>query len=136
MYTEGFSGNNPQNTKLDNPSPSSPYYDQGGVAFTNVQMSDGNFGSWFQDTPYQPETELLDPYWDAPLIWTARFDFAMVTTAAGPNNTNDLTVWGGYEWGFKATIVETPEPSTLALFASVTVCILGCGWRSCAQAGC
>ena len=61
MYTEGFNSNNIPTTKLDNPKSRSPYYDDGAVAFTNVDMSDSNYGSWFQDTPNKPETESLDP---------------------------------------------------------------------------
>jgi len=129
MLTQGFNSNNHPSSKLDNPTSGSPYYDQGAVAFTNVTMTDNKFGSWFQDTPDVFEQENADPFWNIPLTWTATFDEAIVTESAGPNGTKVLTIWGGVEWGFKATIIETPEPATLFPFASGTVVLAALRWR-------
>ena len=54
---------------------------------------------------------------------------ALATTSPGPNNTTELTIWGGYQWGFKAKIVESPEPSTLTLLGTAIVGLVGYAWR-------
>ena len=128
MYTQGFNSANAPSSSLDNPKPGSPFYDPVGASM-NVNMSDGKFGSWFQDTPAVYEAENADRFWDIPLIWTESFSMALATTSPGPNNTTVLTIWGGYQWGFKATIVESPEPSTLTLLGTGIVGLVGYAWR-------
>ena len=88
-------------------------------------------GCWFQDTPAHYEgapDDAVDPLWNTPGVsWTSVFDLALATTSVEPDGTTLIDIYGGYQWGYTLTIVDTPEPSTLALLLGA-VGLLGY-WR-------
>jgi hypothetical protein len=113
-------------TKIDSPTVS-PWYDVGGAA--GIATLD-KIGSWLGDDPIanengpnvpdpgagRPGVEPVNPYEKS-----VRFETYLAVDNI-VNKVNDVTLYGGWAWGFDYTATDgplrrTPEPATLAIFS-------------------
>lgn len=113
---------------LDNPfNRTVPFYDKlpgfrGGAAGT----LNGNPNAWFTDVPYNPEKEYeMNPVADLTFQVVLALDDKH--TVAG-KVVHDVTLLGGYQWGFVYTTEEIPPPA-MPEPASLLMCLqcLGLG---------
>ena len=113
--------------RLDNPfaKGTAPYYDKGGAAGTFAgKPNDG----WFLDIPNAFENE----YEQNPVI-NRTFQVVLAledqTTDKDGVKQNNVTLLGGYEWGYTYTAVDNPEPASMTLFAIGMAGAMGYAWR-------
>jgi hypothetical protein len=109
-----------------------PYYDygdKGGIAGTTDRNN-----AWFLDTPNVFE----DEYEKNP-VGTVTFQLVLALEDQkldkdGKATENNVTLLGGYEWGYTYTAEENPEPASMTLFAIGVAGVMGYAWRRRKQA--
>lgn len=109
--------NNPTGPYQSQSNSLTPYY--GGAQGAIVA---GGNNSYFADEPTVPELNVLGPkpfaeYENNPIV-SANFAVVLATDSYNAmTNTNTLTLYGGYTWGFTYTAMDrpVPEPSSLVL---------------------
>jgi hypothetical protein len=99
----------------------SPFYDTLGVAGNEADVT-----GWFLDTPLIPEDEFeFNP------VATLQFQVVLADDAEDIVNgviQNDVTLYGGYTWGFSYQADEmVPEPSAYLLWLVGGCALLVCG---------
>lgn len=94
-------------TMLDNAGAANPYYDTNGVAgtYTSPMGQLPNGTSWYEDRPFDTEPASYDTITPTDPVFVADVNFqVLVATVSGANN---VTLYGGYEWGYHFTSADT-----------------------------
>jgi hypothetical protein len=108
-------------------SKTTPFYDYDVVTGkpTGAAGTLANNGGWFLDRPQVPEFQRPPgaEYENNPVV-SVQFQVVLagdkITPAdpmvPGSKIQNDVTLYGGYWWGFTYTAIDTPEPASLVIW--------------------
>ena len=112
----------------------SPYYNGDAIAGTGTTKRVGTIpletnsttAAWLVDIPYRCENNFTGPAnnrcslgADDSLTSQVQYFQTFVEMDKVINGTNYNVLYGGVQWGYSYTAVETPEPSTILLVGSV-----------------
>jgi hypothetical protein len=130
-YTGSYNGK--KSSALDNfGSTVTPFYDypiNKGAAGTTDRNN-----AWFLDLPSGFENEYEgNPAIDRTFQVVLALDHQTLDKDGKVTN-DDVTLLGGYQWGYTYTAVENPEPASMTLFAIGVAGVMGYAWRRRKQA--
>jgi hypothetical protein len=126
IFKQSINGGSPT-YGIDNPGGTDlPFYDAGG--FSRI----GSTTSWILDDPARCEegigvvdgrgrcTHIQDE-----LVTNASITFETYLVQDSVSNPHDVILYGGREWGYQYTAVDTPEPSFRLLVGILLACLIG-----------
>jgi hypothetical protein len=119
-------------------SPASPYYNNRGISGTGTTLRTGTIplmtnsttAAWMLDVPYDCENgqsgvsnaDCTGGKDDSLTSQTLYFQ-SFIEQDKVINGTNYQVLYGGVQWGYSLTMVDTPEPSSLLLAGAAMVAI-------------
>jgi hypothetical protein len=151
-YVESTNGGVFSNGKIDSSSATSPYYNKNGVAGTGTTNRTGTVplvtnnttAAWLVDIPYDCENGpagvsnadctggVDDTLTSQSILFQTFIESDWVNPA---DNKTYQVLYGGVQWGYVATTVDTPEPRTIAFIGSALLLTSFVGKRHSRKSG-
>jgi PEP-CTERM motif len=111
---------------IDNGGVGGPFYNEGGVSGTGKVnrtgtiplVSAANRPAWLVDIPYTPGDGYSPPYKHDTITSETDLFQTFISSQRVIDGKTYNVLYGGVQWGYTFTTVDTPEPATVTLFAS------------------